>query len=141
METTKNLQNVNMKRRGVMVAGLAGASVLILGEGSSVLAQETKKPARTVKVIKEAESMIPGFPKVRLREVTWGPGAASEGARKMPNAMVCECTQGSFEATVDGKTVTRNKGDVWTCKEGQVISDINKGKTIAVMRIFDLLSA
>lgn len=141
METNKNLDNINMKRRGVMVAGLVGASALILGEGSSVLAQEMKKPERKVKVIKEAESMIPGFPKVQLREVTWEPGAASEGARKMPNAMVCECTQGSFEATVDGKTITRTKGDLWTCKPGQMISDINKGKTIAVMRIIDLLPA
>ena len=57
------------------------------------------------------------------------------------NAMVCECSQGSFESTVDGKTFTRTKGDLWTCKPGQMISDINKGKSIAVMRIVDLLSA
>lgn len=140
MDTNKNLDNIYMKRRGVMVAGLAGASSLILGAGGSVLAQEMKKPEKKVKVIKEAESMIPGFPKVRLREVTWEPGA-SQGARKMPNAMVCECSQGSFETTVDDKTITRTKGDVWTCKPGQMISDINKGNTIAVMRIFDLLPA
>lgn len=141
MDTNKNLDNINMKRRGVMVAGLAGASSLILGEGGSALAQEMKKPERKVKVLKEAESMTPGVPKVRLREVTWDPGAVSKGVTKMPNAMVCECSQGSFEATVDGKTFTRTKGDIWTCKPGQMISDINKGKSIAVMRIFDLLPA
>ena len=130
----------DLDRRAVLMLGLAGASALVLGEGSSVLAGEAKGPERTVKVIKEAESMIPGFPKVRLREVTWEPGAKGE-ERKMPNPMVCECSLGSFESTVDGKTVTRKKGDVWTCKTGQVISDVNKEKTTAIMRIFDLLPA
>jgi len=118
--------------------GLAGASALVLAKGSGVGAAEVK--GKETKVIKDSESMIPGFAKIRLREVTWQPGA-SQGERPMPNAMVCECTAGSFETIVDGKTIVRKKGDIWTCKPGQVISDINKGKTVAVMRVFDLLPA
>ncbi len=131
---------VDLDRRTVLMLGLAGASAVVVGTGGTALAQQAKEPERKVTVIKEAESMIPGFPKVRLREVTWDPGAKGE-ERKMPNPMVCECSLGSFESTVDGKTVTRKKGDVWTCKTGQVISDVNKGKTTAIMRIFDLLPA
>ena len=131
---------VDFDRRAVLMLGLAGASALAVGKSGSVLAGEAKGPERKVTVIKEAESMIQGFPKVRLRDVRWDPGAKGE-ERTMPNPMICECSQGSFESTVDGQTFTRKKGDLWTCKPGQKISDVNKGKTVAVMRIFDLLPA
>jgi quercetin dioxygenase-like cupin family protein len=131
-------EEVKLDRRELLMLGLAGASSLVLGNASSVLAAEKK--GKETKIIKQAESFIPGFAKLRLREVTWQPGGM-EGERPMPNAMVCECTAGSFETTVDGKTIVRKKGDIWTCKPGQVISDVNKGKTVAVMRIFDLLPA
>jgi quercetin dioxygenase-like cupin family protein len=58
----------------------------------------------------------------------------------MKNSMICELTAGTLESTADGKTVVYKKGDVWTCNPGMVISDINKGQTAAIMRIFDLLS-
>jgi hypothetical protein len=48
---------------------LAGASALILGAGDRVLAGEAT--GMDIKVIKEAASMIPGFPKVRLRQATY----------------------------------------------------------------------
>jgi uncharacterized Zn-binding protein involved in type VI secretion len=82
---------------------------------------------------------IQGFPKIRLRTVRWQPGAKTEATMKHP--MVCECTEGSFESTVDGKTVTRKKGDIWTCKGTEVIVSVNKGTTPATMRAFDLLPA
>ncbi len=59
----------------------------------------------------------------------------------MKNAMVCEMTQGSLETIADGKTVVYKKGDVWTCKPEMVISDVNKGDAVAIMRVFDLLPA
>jgi quercetin dioxygenase-like cupin family protein len=137
-------KKVDIDRRAVLMLGLAGASALFLGKGRSVLAaeskvEETAKGVRT-KVFKEAESMIPGFPKVRLRAVTFQPGGKLE-ARTMKNPMICECSQGSLEVTQDSKTFTAQKGDIWTCKEGTVEGDINKGKTPAVMRLFDLLPA
>jgi quercetin dioxygenase-like cupin family protein len=141
MRTTKNLHSVNVKRRELMVAGLVGASALLVGKGGSAYAQpiEEKGKLERKELKKPAESMIPGFPKVRLREITYQAGASSKA--KMQNAMICECTQGTLEVTQDDKTWTANKGDIWTCKVGMVEGNANKGNTPATMRVFDLLSA
>jgi len=141
MRTTKNLHSVNIKRREVMVAGLAGASALLVGKGGSAYAQpiEEKGKVERKELKKPVESMIPGFPKVRLREVTYQPGASTKA--KMQNAMVCECTQGTLEVMQDDMTFTAKKGDIWTCKVGMVEGTANKGQTLATMRVFDLLSA
>jgi hypothetical protein len=120
-----------------MVLGLAGATVLVIGEAWNMLAQGGTEPERNV--IKEAESVIPNFPKIRLREMTFQPGAQS--TRTMENPMICEITQGALVSKVDGQPVTRNAGDIYTCKLGQVIENENKGNTVAVMRVFDLLPA
>ncbi len=137
MATKQQSGKVDLDRRAVLMLGLAGASALVFGKGSSVLAAEEKGVER--KVFKEAESMIQGFPKIRLRTVRWQPGGKNEATMKNP--MVCECTEGSFESTVDGKTSTKKKGDIWTCKGTEVIVNVNKGKTPATMRVFDLLPA
>jgi quercetin dioxygenase-like cupin family protein len=141
MRITKNLHSVNIKRREVMVAGLAGASALLVGKSGSAYAQpiEEKGKVERKELKKAVESMIPGFPKVRLREVTYQPGASTKA--KMQNAMVCECTQGTLEVMRDDTTFTAKKGDIWTCKVGMVEGNANKGKTPATMRVFDLLSA
>ncbi len=129
---------VDLDRRAVLMLGLAGASALVLGKASSAPAAEAK--GVEIKVLKEAESMVPGFPKVRLREFTFEPGGRTEG-RKMPNAMICECSLGALELTQESKTRTVKKGDIWTCKEGITELAVNKGKTKAIMRVFDLLPA
>ena len=129
-----------LDRRAVLMLGLAGASALVLGKGSSVLAAEEKGIER--KVIKEAESMIPGFPKIRVRDIIFQPGASLLPERKMTNHMICELTQGdTLEVTQNGKTWTAKKGDFWTCKEGGTEGDVNKGTTVAIMRAIDLLPA
>jgi hypothetical protein len=121
--------------RRKMLLGLASTSVLVMGTAPSGLAQNRIEPER--RVIKEAESVIPGFPQVRLREVTYQPGAQAKATMKNP--MICEITQGSLESKVDGQPVTRHTGDIYTCKTEQKIENENKGDTVAVMRIFDLL--
>jgi uncharacterized Zn-binding protein involved in type VI secretion len=126
-----------LDRRAMLKLSFAGASVLALGKGSDLLAAGGKP---TVKVLKEADSVIPGYAKVRGREVTWQPGDGLK-TRPMKNDMVCEMASGSLDVVVDGKPLTRNTGDVWTCRKGLMISDVNKGTTPAVMRIFDLLPA
>ena len=127
-----------LDRRAILMLGLAGASALVLGKGSSVLAEDQGKVER--KVFKESQSMIPGFPKVRLRAITYQSGASSKDTMK--NSMICECTQGALEITQDdGKAFTAKKGDLWTCKTGTVEQTANKGKTVAVMRVMDLLPA
>lgn len=143
VKTKKNLDNVDVKRRELVVAGLAGASVFLMTNGSSVLAAEEKDIKRPkgvdIKVIKELESMIPGYPKVRLREVTFQPGANNK--REMTNAMICECTLGALEVKQNDKSFIAEKGHVWACKIGDIEENTNKGGTPAVMRVFDLLSA
>jgi hypothetical protein len=130
-------EQVNIDRRTLLLAGLAGASALVLGTKTRVLAGEAT--GMDIKVIKEAASMIPGFPKVRLREATYQPGGRSKNT--MQNPMVCECSQGALEVTQDGKTFTAKQGDIWTCDIGTVEENVNNGSTVAVMRIFDLLPA
>ena len=141
MRATKSLHSVNAKRRELMVAGLAGASALLAGKGGSAYAQpiEEKGKVERKELKKPTESMIPGFPKVRLRDITYQPGASTKA--KMQNAMICECTQGTLEIMQDDMTFTAKKGDIWTCKVGMVEGTANKGKTPATMRVFDLLSA
>jgi quercetin dioxygenase-like cupin family protein len=133
----KGKDKFNLDRRNLLALCVAGASTLLMGKGSGVLAAEEKGVER--KVFKERESMIPGFPKVRLREITYEPGASSKATMKNP--MICECTRGTLEVTQDGKKWTAKTGDIWTCKEGMVEANANKGKAVATMRVFDLLPA
>ncbi|HEV8720586.1 MAG TPA: hypothetical protein VGW77_08090 [Candidatus Binatia bacterium] len=137
MATKRQREKGYLDRRSVLKLALAGASALLVGKGTSVLAAEEKGVER--KVFKESESMIPGFPKVRLRAVTYQPGASSKATMKNP--MICECTRGTLEVTQDGKTWTAKTGNIWTCREGMVEENANKGKAIATMRVFDLLPA
>lgn len=140
MHTTKNLHNLNMKRRGVMFAGLAGVSALLVGRGGSAYAQPIEEKGKVErKGLKPVNSMIPGYPKVRLREVTYQSGASTKA--KMQNAMVCQCTQGTLEVSQDDKTFTAKTGDIWTCKVGMIEANANKGNTPATMRVIDLLTA
>jgi quercetin dioxygenase-like cupin family protein len=121
-----------------MVGGLAGASAL-LAVKQSVAQPIERKGKVDRKEQKPVDSMIPGFKKVRLREMTYAPEAS--GKAKMQNAMICECSQGSLEVTADDKKFSVNKGDVWTCSAGMVEAVSNKGSTPATMRVFDLLTS
>ena len=131
-------KKVDFDRRAVLL-GLAGASALMVAKGGGALAQVQEQKGLNVKTIKETESMIQDYRKLRLREATWQPGGSSKIT--MQNNMVCELSRGSLEEVIDGKKVTWKTGDIWTCKSGQVIESGNKGQTVATMRIFDLLSA
>ena len=140
MPSIKNLHNVNMQRRGVMVAGLAGASAFLVGTGGSAWAQAIEEKGKVErKTLKPVESMVPGFPKVQLREFTYQPGASSKA--KMQNAMVCQCTRGTLEVSQDDKSFTAKTGDIWTCKVGLIEGTANKGSVPATMRVIDLLPA
>jgi hypothetical protein len=125
-----------MNRRAILMAGIAGASALVFGSYNLFAAGDKGVERKTGKPV---ESMIAGFPKVGLREITLQPGTTTKATMKNP--MICECSQGSLEIVQDGKKFTANKGHVWTCKEGMVEKSSNKGKTAATMRIFDLLAA
>ena len=131
----RNHNELEMDRRAVLKAGLAGASALVFGRNTNLFAADEKGVES--KTGKSIDSMIPGFPKVGQREITLQPGASTKATMKNP--MICECSQGTLEIVQDGKKFTANKGAVWTCREGLVEETSNKGKTLATMRIFDLL--
>ena len=135
MPGKRNYNELEMDRRAVLKAGLAGASALVFGRNTNLFAADEKGVES--KTGKSIDSMIPGFPKVGQREITLQPGASTKATMKNP--MICECSQGTLEIVQDGKKFTANKGAVWTCREGLVEETSNKGKTLATMRIFDLL--
>jgi quercetin dioxygenase-like cupin family protein len=89
--------------------------VLILGSGHSSHAGET--PGLERKVLAEVDSAIPAYAKIRIREVTFQPGA-SVAVQTMDNDMICQCTAGSLQITNDGRTFAANTGQAWTCHRG-----------------------
>ena len=139
MNTSNKLSNA--KRREVMIAGLAGASVFFGGAGGTAWAQRISEKGKIDRKSKEpVASMIPGIAKVRVREITYQPGANSTA--KMQDAMICECTQGTLEITQDkDKPFVAKTGHMWTCNVGTIEITANKGSTPATMRVVDLIKA
>ena len=122
--------------RREMLLGIVGASAILLSESGRAYAQQDMGVER--KILKTIDSMIPGFKKVQIRDVVYQAGSRSKNTMK--NAMVCECATGSLEIIQDNdKPMMMKKGDFWTCNVGTVEETINKGKSVAVMRVVDLL--
>ena len=128
----------DLDRRALLLLGLAGASTWVLGTGQHVRAGEM--PGVERKVLKEVDSNIPGYAKIRVRDVIFQPGASTPNMT-MQNDMVCETTEGSLEVTKDGQTFTAPKGTVWTCRKDGTETTANKGATVAIMHVIDLLPA
>jgi hypothetical protein len=59
----------------------------------------------------------------------------------MENDMVCETTEGNLEGTKDGQAFTAPKGTIWICRKGGTEMTANKGSTVVIMRVIDLLPA
>lgn len=139
MDTSKKLSSG--KRRDVMIAGLAGVSAFLAGTGGTAWAQRISEKGKIDRKSREpAASMIPGIAKVRVREVTYQPGASSTA--KMQDAMICECTQGTLEITQDNdKPFVAKTGHMWTCNVGTIEITANKGSTPATMHVIDLMKA
>ena len=139
MDAGKKLSSA--KRREVMIAGLAGVSAVFYGAGGSAWAQPIESKGKIDrKSAAPVASMIPGIAKVRVREITYQPGANSKA--KMRDAMICECTQGTLEiAQDDGKPFVAKTGHMWTCNVGTIEITANKGSTPATMRAIDLIKA
>ena len=89
----------------------------------------------------ERESVIPAYGKVRLRDIVLQPGAKTRD-NMMMNDMLCHMTEGELAVMQNDKQFTVKKGDVWTCAKGITTEGTqNKGSTVAIMRIIDLIPA
>jgi quercetin dioxygenase-like cupin family protein len=133
-------ETADLARRELLRWGLVGASVMIRGSGHDGRAGAMAMPGVERQVLKEVDSNIPGYATIRVRDVIVQPGASTP-TMTMENDMVCETTEGTLEATKDGQPFTAPKGTVWTCRKGGTEMTSNKGSTVAIMHVIDLLPA
>jgi hypothetical protein len=131
-------EQMEFDRRALLRLGLARASAVILSTEGRMLAGKATGVER--KVLKEVASNIPGYAKIRVRDMIFQPGASTP-TNTMQNDMVCETTEGTLEATKDGHTFTAPTGTLWTCRKGSTELTANKGTTVAIMHVIDLLPA
>ena len=130
-----------INRRSTLALGLGAASLLVLRTPRADAAVgEEKELAKGVKqkILGEGPSIIPGYSKVSMRDIIFEPGAANS-PNTMKNPMVCHITQGELTLVQDGKEFVAKKDHVWTCAKDTVEGATNKGTTVAIMRITDLL--
>src|SRR5438067_8296239 len=129
-------------RRTALGLGLGAVAVLVADPPSTAVAavgEETKVSEGVMsKIVGEGPSIIPGFAKVRLRDITMQPGS-SFAPRPMMNSMICHALQGEMEIDQGQRKFTAKKDHVWTCTSGMSEGASNKGSTVAVMRVADLL--
>lgn len=147
METRHETDGVDRERRAALLLGLAGISTAAVGQGRAAFAQQAapgqtteETPGLTERQVAEIPSVVPGFAKVRLLEVTWQPGAKGPTST-MKDPMICEMSRGELDEVKNGRPVKRRAGDVWTCAVGDVDDDVNNGAEPATMRIFMLMQA
>ena len=133
-------------RRSALAFGFAGISGHVISEQA---AAQTYGPSDGKEVgpgvrrvdLGERESLIPAYGKVRLRDIVLQPGARTP-ENMMMNDMLCHMTEGELAVVQNDKSFTVKKGDVWTCAKGITTEGTeNKGSTVAIMRIIDLLPA
>jgi len=136
----------DIDRRSALAIGFAGLSGLVLpGQAAAQpygpnQGKELTQGVRQVD-LGERESMIPAYKKVRLRDIVLQPGAKLP-ANAMMNDMLCHLTEGELAVVQNDKVFTAKKGDVWTCaKDITREGSENKGNTVAIMRVIDLLTA
>jgi quercetin dioxygenase-like cupin family protein len=134
-----------MDRRSVLGFGLA-ASTFVLPTATTAQTSDAKAgkelgPGVRQVDLGERESLIPSYKKVRMRDIIIQPGAMTP-EREMMNDMVCHLTEGELAVVQNGKQFTVKEGEVWSCAKGlNTEGTQNKGNTVAVMRIIDLLPA
>ncbi|HEX2135781.1 MAG TPA: hypothetical protein VHG30_07720 [Microvirga sp.] len=136
----------DLDRRSALAMGFVGLSGLILpGQAAAQTygPNEGKELAPGVRQVDlgDRESIIPAYRRVRLRDVVVQPGAKTPQIMMM-NDMLCHMTEGELAVVQNDKQFTVKKGDVWTCVSGiSTEGTQNKGSTVAIMRIIDLLTA
>jgi hypothetical protein len=100
--------------------------------------REIAPGVRRIDLTKRA-SEIPAYATVSMRDVVYQPGSKSENP-SMANDMVCHCLEGELHVSQGpGHQFVAKTGDVWSCKKGMAEANENKGSTIAIMRVIDLI--
>ena len=133
-------------RRSALAFGLAGISGLVISEQAAAQtygSSDGKEVGPGVRQVDlgERESLIRAYGKVRLRDIVLQPGAKTPD-NMMMNDMLCHMTEGELAVVQNDKQFTVKKGDVWTCAKGITTEGTqNKGSTVAIMRIIDLMPA
>ena len=139
----------SIDRRSAIALGLtAAAATPILGFATSAVAQtyapdEGEEVAEGVRIVtlSEKESVIPGYAKIKLRDVVIQPGAKTPD-NVMMNDMVCHMTEGELSVVQNESKFTAKKGDVWACaKTNTTEGTQNTSDAVAIMRVIDLLEA
>jgi hypothetical protein len=134
----------NVDRRSAVALALAAASVAVTKPSN---AQTTASPSATetspapgvvIRSYGEERSLIPGFKTVSMRDVILQPGAKTQEATEMMNAMVCHIADGELRIVQDGNTLTAKKNYAWTCNKGTKEHVVNDSNAVAIMRITDL---
>jgi hypothetical protein len=128
------------RRTALMGAGTA--AIALAASGPQASAQSTPPPAEGVerKTYGDNMSMIPGYKRVSLVDVIVQPGKSS-GPNKMNNPMICHMLEGELEVKQDNGVFTAKKNHVWTCNTGMMEGVANKGTSVAIMRIANLLAS
>ena len=119
----------------VLVSGAPQADSQPAGEQTTTLAKGVHQI-----VYGESPSIIPGYKTVRLRDIVVQPGAKVDPSSMHP--MICHMAQGALEVTRTNpdETFVAKTYHVWTCASGMTEGVVNRGSTVAVMRITDLLT-
>lgn len=132
--------------RRTALVGVGAAAVALAGsiQASAQQPGTSLSPAQRegveTKILNEGPSMIPGYKKVRLLYVVVQPGK-SFGPNKMETPMVCHMLEGEMDITQDTEagTFTAKKNHVWTCNTGITEGGVNKGTSVAIMRVTFLM--
>ena len=137
-----------LSRRSALALTAAASTALIaasgsaLAQGSALNPQPGQQLPKGVnrKQLGKGEAMLPNYKNVQMSDLVYQPGAKTDNP-SMPSDMVCHVPQGELHIKKgDGMEFTAKTGDVWTCKKGEPEAVENKGKTVAIMRVIQLLA-
>jgi quercetin dioxygenase-like cupin family protein len=131
-----------LSRRSALA--LAAAATALPGQRAQAQAYSPTEgrevgPGLRVYDLSQNQSKVPGFRMVMMRDLVMQPGSKTPN-NTMRMAMICHALEGELEITQEDGSFTAKKGTVWTCKVGGTEMAANKGNSVAVMRVIDLMT-
>jgi quercetin dioxygenase-like cupin family protein len=140
-ETMRGVSMNTLSRRSALILAATTAAMPKSVEAQPYGPNEGVERAPGVREIRlsEKSSKVPSFKTVMLRDIVYQPGSKTPNST-MKNAMICHCVEGELQVTQEDGAFTAKKGTIWTCKEGGTETSENKGNTVAIMRVIDLMT-